>query len=480
MLKELYEKQTSDWKETFKKVFFLSLFFHLVAAFFSEGFHRPDEHLGIMRFVAWKLGMVTDSQAHVSWEWDARIRPWLQPAMYYIFLAPFKAIGLENPFHLATLYRFLNALLGQASLAILMLQSPFFISQEKVKKITLWTLALLWYVPFFHARGTSEHFSTTFFIFALPFFLGNKRIVNALICGAFFGMSFIFRYQMCVPVFFICLWQLFQKEKHITFLALITFSFFTINGLSSLIDYWGYGEWVFPPYQYLYWNIFEGKASSFGVDPWWKYFEKVVTRGIPPISLPLFIATLWFWAKRPWHILTAITLPFFIVHSMIGHKEIRFLFGIGLFSPLLFGLFLEKFQNLLEWKKTAKFIAGLAIILMIISSVKVAYTPITFYRDLYNSGFTSKVIYTSDVVRDPMWFYMRDPFDFKLLQKPEFIEKMSSESGLYFSNDYELQDKLTKECEIIHQTYPQWVLDIKPNFIKMKYWGLYNCKGTFK
>lgn len=258
-------------------------------------------------------------------------------------------------------------------------------------------------------------------------------------------------------------------------------SFFAVNGLSSIVDYWGYGEWVFPPYQYLYWNIFEGKASSFGVDPWWKYFEKVVTRGIPPISLPLFIATLWFWAKMPWHILTAITLPFFVVHSMIGHKEIRFLFGIGLFSPLLFGLFLEKFQNLLEWKKTAKFIACLAVLLMIVSSVKVAYTPITFYKDLYQSGLTPKVIYTSDVVRDPMWFYMREPFEFELLQKPDFTQRMNTESGLYFSNDHELQeelhDKLSQKCDVIHQTYPQWVLDIKPRFIKMKYWGLYNCNS---
>lgn len=477
MLRNLYDSQTPDWKETFKRVFYVSLFFHLVAAFFSEGFHRPDEHLGIMRFVAWKLGMITDSQAHVSWEWDARIRPWLQPAIYYAILAPFKALGLVNPFHLATLLRFLNALLGQASLAILMLLSPFFISQEKVKKITLWTLALLWYVPFFHARGTSEHFSTSFFIFGLPFFLGEKSWKNALLAGVFFGASFIFRYQMCVPVFFICLWQLFQKEKYITFLALITVSFFAINGLSSIVDYWGYGEWTFPPYQYLYWNIFEGKASSFGVDPWWKYFEKVITRGIPPISLPLFIGTLWFWWKKPLHLLTMISLPFFVVHSLIGHKEIRFLFGIGLFSPLLFGLFLEKFQNLLEWKKTAKLIAGLAITLMIVSSVKVAYTPIGFYKDLYYSGLTPKVIYTSDVVRDPMWFYMREPFEFKLLDEIAFKEAIQKTPGLYFSNNHNLQDDLAKRCQVVHGTYPQWVLDLKPSFIKMKYWGLYNCNS---
>lgn len=478
MLKSIYDSQTSEWKETFKKVFYLSLFMHLIAAFFSEGFHRPDEHLGIMRFVGWKLGMITDSQAHVSWEWDARIRPWLQPAIYYVFLAPFKALGLENPFHLATLLRFFNALIGQASLVVLFLLSPKFLTDEKVKKFTLWALALLWYIPFFHARATSEHFSTSFFIFGLPFFLAEKNWKNALVTGCFFGASFIFRYQMCVPIFFVCVWQLLQKEKAFGFLTILTASFLVFNGLSSLVDFWGYGEWTFPPYQYLYWNIFEGKASSFGVDPWWKYFEKVVTRGIPPISLPLLIGTLWFWWKKPLHLLTMISLPFFIVHSLIGHKEIRFLFGIGLFSPLLFGVFLESFQRVLEWKKTIRFVAGLSLILMIVSSVKVAYTPIGFYKDLYSSGHTPKVIYTSDVVRDPMWFYMKEPFEFKLLQKSVFRESFKVTSGFYFSNDHDLQAELSKSCEVIHQTYPQWILDVKPSFIKMKYWGLYNCKSV--
>lgn len=475
MLKEIYHSQSLEWKNTFKSVFIVSLFFHLLAALFSEGFHRPDEHLGIMRFVAWKLGMITDAQAHVSWEWGARIRPWLQPALYYLFLKPFHLLGLENPFHLATLLRFFNAIVGQLSLVVLFILSPTFLKAEKVKRVTLWILALLWYIPFFHARGTSEHFSTSFFIFGLPFFLGDKNVKNATFAGVLFAASFIFRYQMCVPVFFICLWQLLQERKHIPYLAMLTVSFFIFNGLSALVDYWGYGEWVFPPYQYLYWNIFEGKAASFGVDPWWKYFEKVITRGIPPISLPLFIGTLWFWWKKPLHILTMISLPFFVTHSLIGHKEIRFLFGIGLFSPLLFGVFLENHTKLLSWKKTFKGTAVISLLLMLVSSVKVAYTPIGFYKDLYYSGLTPKVIYTSDVVRDPMWFYMRKPFEFKLLKSEDFKKSLKSIEGLYFSNDHELQAKLSRKCDVIHQTYPQWVLNLKPKFIKMKYWGLYKC-----
>jgi phosphatidylinositol glycan class B len=477
VLKNLYDSQSPEWKKTFKSVFFLSLLFHLLAAWFSEGFHRPDEHLGIMRFVGWKLGMLTDTQAHVSWEWGARIRPWLQPALYVAILSPLKALGLESPFMMASILRFTNALMGQVSLSVLFLLSPQYLKTDKIKVFTLWALALLWYVPFFHARGTSEHFSTSFFIFALPFFLGKDTLKNGFICGLLFGASFIFRYQMCVPIFFMCLWQLFQTNKRVGFLTTLTVGFLLFNVIGALVDYWGYGEWVFPPYQYLYWNIVEGKASSFGVDPWWKYFEKVITRGVPPISLPLMIATLWFWFRKRSHYLTWITLSFFIVHSMIGHKEIRFLFGIGLFSPLLLGVFLENFKGLQVYKKTAYALGALSLILMTISSLKVAYTPISFYKDLYESDHQPKVIYTSDVVRDPLWFYTKAPFDFKLLKKDVFLKKLNEEHGYFFSNDHELQSQLSKTCKVIHKTYPGWVLDIKPDFIKMKYWGLYYCEN---
>jgi len=476
MLKSLYEKQSPEWKQTFKNVVYFSLFFHILAAWFSEGFHRPDEHLGIMRFVGWKLGMLTDAQAHVSWEWGARIRPWLQPAIYVALLSPFKMMGFDNPFALATIMRFFNALIGELSLIILFLLSPCFIAKEEVKKITLWAIALLWYVPFFHARGTSEHFSTSFFIFALPFFFGKTNFRNSLLSGLFFGASFIFRYQMCVPIFFLCLWQLFQTNKRLSFIATLTLSFFAFNGLSAFVDFWGYGEWTFPPYQYLYWNIFEGKASSFGVDPWWKYFEKVITRGIPPISLALIIPTLWFWSKKRGHYLTWITLSFFIVHSMIGHKEIRFLFGIGLFTPLFFGAFLESYSKLLKWKRSGYFLIALSLLLMMISSTKVAYTPISFYKDLYNTGQEPQVIYTSDIVRDPMWFYMRKPFSFQILAEEDFLTKSKEVNGYFFSNNHKLQEALANSCKVTHQSYPQWALDMKPSFIKMKFWGLYFCQ----
>ena len=65
----------SGWKKVFTTCLVLGAFFHLLAVFFSEGFHRPDEHLGIMRFIACKLGIFsTEELGKLSWEYPARKR----------------------------------------------------------------------------------------------------------------------------------------------------------------------------------------------------------------------------------------------------------------------------------------------------------------------------------------------------------------------------------------------------------------------
>jgi len=42
------------------------------------------------------------------------------------------------------------------------------------------------------------------------------------------------------------------------------------------------------------------------------------------------------WVRYPRHILTWTTLPFFIFHSLVGHKELRYLFPIVLPAALAF------------------------------------------------------------------------------------------------------------------------------------------------
>ena len=62
---------------------------------------------------------------------------------------------------------------------------------------------------------------------------------------------------------------------------------------------------------------------------------------IPPITLfvPLIIAV--FWILFPRHPITWITIPFILFHHYFGHKEMRYLFPVIPFLPIMFAMSIE-------------------------------------------------------------------------------------------------------------------------------------------
>jgi phosphatidylinositol glycan class B len=103
---------------------------------------------------------------------------------------------------------------------------------------------------------------------------------------------------------------------------------FLVIILGTLIDWWGYGELTFAPWNYLYQNIFLDKASGFGTLPFYGYIKFFLTNKTAPMLLVLFIGTLIGIIRYPAHPLAWGATLFFLAHSFIGHKELRFLMNI--------------------------------------------------------------------------------------------------------------------------------------------------------
>ncbi len=49
-------------------------------------------------------------------------------------------------------------------------------------------------------------------------------------------------------------------------------------------------------------------------------------------------------------------VPFVLIHSIVGHKEMRFLFPLAVMSPVFLMLWLSKFENWVAWKKWTRFL----------------------------------------------------------------------------------------------------------------------------
>jgi phosphatidylinositol glycan class B len=458
-------------KEKDVLVFFLifGALFHFLTPIFSEGFHRLDEQTGILRFLSLKLG--TMSEDKMIAEYPMKIRPWLQPALYYFFIKPLHLVGLENPFHMAWFLRALSSILGFLSMGSLYMIARNFIQKESSRIVLIYSLFTLWFLPFFHARTTAENFGITFFLFGMSLIFNRRHLVFG---GILLGLSFVFRFQMSVMIFFSVLWlPLFGKQSWMTFFK-ISFGILVGWLLTIPLDFWGYGEWTLTPWNYFNVNILQGFASSFGVDPWYTYITKGFSRGIPPVSLLYIAAFLYCWIKHPKSWLTWTTLPFLIVHSMISHKELRFIFPMALFIPMAFAYVIEHTNTLS--KKPLRLLVGLCLVInmgaLFVASLKPAYSQIGFYKHVYENKI-DRLSYLDSAPRQ---------FPFYLHKDIEYSKaNLDALTGNVLTTNFTQREQLLskKDCKPLYSSYPEWVFKINiGNWKKRsKVWSIWDCSN---
>ncbi|MDR3355642.1 MAG: hypothetical protein LBO04_00430 [Spirochaetaceae bacterium] len=57
--------------------------------------YHPYEYFQAIEFANYKLGSTDKSE--LAWEFNARMRPWLQPSIYYVLIKTFKFLGVNDP-----------------------------------------------------------------------------------------------------------------------------------------------------------------------------------------------------------------------------------------------------------------------------------------------------------------------------------------------------------------------------------------------
>jgi len=313
----------------YAKYFLWALLVTIIAACFSSGHHHPDEHFQILEFANYKLG--NSPAADLPWEFAAKERPGLQPFIAYCFISGFNFIGIYSPFIITFLLRLLIGLLGwfvTCKLVIVLLQTFY---TNKGKKIFVLLSFFLWFIPYVNVRFSSENTATISFLYALYFLLktyNNNFQKNAsfFIAGFLLALSFFFRFQIAFAIIGLGVWLLFIKKIYWqNWLAIIFASLCTV-AICICIDKWMYNVWVFTPYNYYQAQIVQHVAANFGTDPWWYYPVLFMAIAIPPLSVVLFcFFSVGIYSKSK-NVFVFILVPFIIGHSIIGHKEMRFMF----------------------------------------------------------------------------------------------------------------------------------------------------------
>jgi GPI mannosyltransferase 3 len=356
---------------TLNRGFVLLAVVTVVTAWFSETFFFPDEHFQVLEYMAMKLGLT--SPANLPWEFGARARPFTQAFLYFLVARPLRALGLTDLFDLMFVLRLVTGVVSLAALFGFARWIQDTLERADERRAFARMLPFMGFLPYLFVRTSSETAAAAFFTFALVLVVREARWRRMLAAGLLCGIAFECRYQSAFLTLGLMAWLWFQAKVKPGALAAFAGGGLATVAAAALIDRWGYGEWCFPPWNYFNVNILQGVASkTFGASPFFAYFYLEPGTIFALITALLMIAMVIACLRNPRHVVTWVTVPFFLVHCLMAHKEERFLFPLAILAiswPVLAfapGRPFPIFARVWAWRKSwaAKFVGWSAVAAM--------------------------------------------------------------------------------------------------------------------
>lgn len=345
-------------------IIIFAAFVYFTTAYNSHGFYHADEQYQIIEFAGLKLG--THSVSDLAWEFKAQIRPTLQPVICFTFLKIFEIFNINNPYNQACLLRILSALMALIAISFFVKNTESLIKKKPLKTAYYLVSYLLWFIPVVSVRFSSETWSGILFLLSLSvFFSESKNTLKPFLIGLIFGFSFLFRFQIGFVVLGFILWIFVYKHASIKYLFKIITALTLVIFLGVLVDSWFYGELVFAPWKYFK-LVLESGGDGFGASNWYYYFIKLLSYPSFFVGAPLVLSLILILIYKRDNFLLWCILPFIIIHSLIPHKEERFLFPIIYLFPLALMEGYIIFETICRKKSFLKLINVLLITIFII------------------------------------------------------------------------------------------------------------------
>lgn len=311
---------------------FIALTIFNLCAIFNNGYYHPDEHYQIVEFAEYKTGR--NAANDLAWEYQAKIRPSIQCAIFFLMVNIFRFFHIVDPYDIMTIVRMLTATFSVLVIFNFINVTKSLLNQ-KLRGLYILLSYFLWFLPFLGARFSSENISGLFFLLALGKTLKAKSDYNYFIIGLLLGFSFLFRFQTALLSIGLLLWLCLIKKSNFSKISMLILATLLTVNIGAIIDYWFYDSFSYSFINYFIVNILQDKASSFGTSPWYYYLIEVSRFGVLPISIMIFAAFFVVMAYDRRNFMVWIMLPFILIHSLIPHKELRFLFPLANLIPFL-------------------------------------------------------------------------------------------------------------------------------------------------
>jgi phosphatidylinositol glycan class B len=449
-------------------IYILSILALVITTFFSSGYYHFDEHFQILEFAGLKLNMTV--AANLPWEYTYQMRPAIQPAIVVLVFRLFSVPGVTSPFIITYVLRILSAAVAFTGMYLIYKAFYRSILNDALK---LWFSLLsffLWFMIFNNVRFSSENWSGNIFLiaFSLLYIKHTDRKRHFLYIGMLLGLAFLFRYQTGFLIAGFILWHLLIKKNYVNTIILIL-GVVILFGAGVLIDRWFYGNWTLTAWNYFNMNILQNRVSDFGIRPWWYYIERVFVQGIPPFSIVYIISFIFYFIFKRKDLLTWTLLPFLLIHFIIGHKEIRFLFPVIGFLPIIIiksvQIIQERWNGTFPEHKLVRKFAQLFWIVNLIFLVIIAFTPadgqISLYRKVYSDYESpATMYYTRDNPYNRVLdinFYKRANLEIVKIDSVGNIDFNAKRKLLFVTKDKNILDDLRTQKRLIYSTFPDWI-----------------------
>ncbi len=284
-----------------------------------------------------------------AWHWlqdpaapfPSHYRSQLLPRVVWLLFSGGRALGIEDP---ARLLSFAYASLGVLSLvaipAVYALARRRF--GERAALLAAWLMAAQALMPHLATRALIEVVAIVPLAWALALFDRSQLEATAprtrylAAAGALLGLAAMLRFQLGVlaPVLVaLAVWSTKKSaapRPRVPLLGLAV-GLVCAGVAEAWLDRITHDGLLAAPLAYVRFNL--AHASSFGTSPWYSYAGFFLALTLPPATLAL-ARPLWR-AARAHPTVSVALLVFVVAHSLVGHKEERFMFPM---LPLVFVL----------------------------------------------------------------------------------------------------------------------------------------------
>lgn len=320
----------------------------------AVGYHHGDEHYQIIEFANYYLG--NKEASSLPWEFHKQMRPSLQPLIVAFFMNLFDESDLANPYKFMVFMRMLTGFLG-VFVYFRFIRHVLLKNIVKPNYMLVFGAFCFWFFPHLLVRFSSENFASIMFFWGVVEYF--RKEPRYLFSGFLLGISCVFRFQMGFALIGLLIYIVYHGREGWAERFKIFY-----GGVLSLIallpaDRVFYGKWVLTPFKYIEQNLIQDKAASFGVSPWYSYFEFLWNSLTPAVFVVVVVMVLFVYFQKKNHWTIFVLVPFFVAHSLVGHKEFRFLFPVVFIFPVLF---IEAYQLAKKEQRLNKLSYGIYVL----------------------------------------------------------------------------------------------------------------------